>query len=634
MSPRAGAAGRGGSGGSTASKPARPEGSGGAGLSSPPLPHVLREYSFIADSYRGALVGPRGDLVFMCAPGWHDDAVFSALIGGAGHYTISPADPWFVWGGYYEARSLIFHDRWVSDRGLVECREALAAPGDPHRAVILRRVQAVDTPVRVRAELAPRAGFGRAGLVGLERHGETWTARSGSLRIRWSGGGAASVVPDGRRLAPGRGSGAGAGGGAGGLVTEIQLRKGECHDFVLELSDRALPGELPDAGTLWESTEAHWSALAADCSTTAAPRDAELALAVLHGLTRPGGGMVAACTMSLPERAETGRNYDYRYCWIRDQCYAGLAAAAIGSHSLLADAVSFVSARILEHGSSLAPAYTADGDPVPDERSLRGLRGYPGGADKVGNWVNRQFQLDALGESLELFAAAARADQLTSDARRAVDVAVKAIRGRWRAPEAGIWELEPDWWSHSRLECVAGLRSVAAPGLMMDGGAAADCEALADRLLTEVGRRCTHPSGRWQRSPSDGRVDAALLLPQVRGAVTADDPRAVATYRAMQEELERDGYVYRFRQDARPLHRAEGAFLLCGFMAALAGLQQGDTVKAARWFERNRAACGSPGLLAEEYDVHQRQLRGNLPQAFVHALMLETAVALGQAEQG
>ncbi|MER6795230.1 glycoside hydrolase family 15 protein, partial [Amycolatopsis mediterranei] len=129
-------------------------------------------------------------------------------------------------------------------------------------------------------------------------------------------------------------------------------------------------------------------------------------------------------------------------------------------------------------------------------------------------------------------------------------------------------------------------------------------------------------------------VDTALLLPPVRGALPADDPRTLATLEAVRTELTQDGYVYRFSPDHRPLGDAEGAFLLCGFVMALAEWQQGHQVAAFRWFERNRAACGPPGLLAEEYDVRQRQLRGNLPQAFVHGLLLETAQRLAGPAHG
>ena len=117
----------------------------------------------------------------------------------------------------------------------------------------------------------------------------------------------------------------------------------------------------------------------------------------------------------------------------------------------------------------------------------------------------------------------------------------------------------------------------------------------------------------------------------IRGSLPADDPRDRATVRAVQDHLTEDGYVYRFRHDGRPLHKSEGAFLLCGFWMAQVAEARGERAEAAHWFERNRAACGPAGLFTEEYDVHQRQLRGNLPQAFVHAGLLESAARLSAA---
>ena len=135
---------------------------------------------------------------------------------------------------------------------------------------------------------------------------------------------------------------------------------------------------------------------------------------------------------------------------------------------------------------------------------------------------------------------------------------------------------------------------------------------------------------RWKRAPDDDGLDAALLLPAVRGALPAADPRTRATLAAVLSELSEDEFVYRFAVDGLPLGEGEGAFLLCGFAVSLALHQQGEEVRADRWFERSTSACGSPGLLAEEYDVAQRQLRGNLPQAFVHALLLEAGVRLAR----
>jgi GH15 family glucan-1,4-alpha-glucosidase len=405
----------------------------------------------------------------------------------------------------------------------------------------------------------------------------------------------------------------------------LRLDCGAHHDLVLEISDRPLAEPPVAPGPAWDATEAAWAREVPALDDTLAPRDARHAYTVLRGLTASGGGMVAAATMSLPERAAAGRNYDYRYAWIRDQCYAGQAVAAARPHPLLDDAVTFISGRLLADGPSLKPAYRADGGEVPDERVLDHLAGYPGGFDKVGNWVNRQFQLDAFGETLLLFTAAARHDHLSSEHWRAVEASAAAIEARWQEPDAGLWELDNQRWAHSRLTCVAGLRAISEHATR---GQAARWALLADAILADVGRDCSHPGGRWQRAPGDVRVDAALLLPAIRGAVHPRDPRSLATLNAVMADLSRDGYTYRFRHDEGHLEEAEGSFLLCGFWLALACQQMGWSAHAMASFERNRAACGPAGLLTEEYDVAERQLRGNAPQAFVHALLLECATSL------
>ena len=571
-------------------------------------PHVLREYALLADGERGILVGPRGDYAWMCFPGWADDGFFSGLVGGAGAYAISPRDR-YVWGGYYEEGSLIWRSRWVTaENAIVECREALALPSRPDRAIVLRRVVAREGTARVAVLLDARGGFGETPLRGLARDEDgRWHGRVGDAEVWWTGAAGAEAAADGHRGKEPR--------------FELELEPGDHHDFVLAIGADA--DEPLDADAMWSATETAWRERVPKLEETIAPRDARHAYAVLSGLTSAGGGMVAAATMALPERTRNGRNFDYRYVWIRDQSYVGQAVAKSGPHPLLDAAVRFVRDRLLADGPELMPAYTTAGGPVPDERRLD-LPGYPGGSDVVGNWVNSQFQLDAFGEALMLLATAAGHDRLDADAWRAAEVAAEAIEARWREPGAGIWELAPDEWTHSRLICAAGLRAIAGRG--QRGEQAARWLALADTIVADTSARAQHRSGRWQRSPGDERVDAALLLPALRGAIPPDDPRTLATLQAVEEELTEDGYAYRYRHGARPLGEAEGAFLLCGFLLSLAYAQQGDEVAAGRWFERNRAACGPPGLLAEEFDVRQRQLRGNLPQAFAHALLLESAV--------
>ncbi|WP_036571774.1 glycoside hydrolase family 15 protein [Nocardioides sp. URHA0032] len=565
-------------------------------------PVTLRQYALVADGERGALIGPRGDLAFMCAPRWHDDAVFSSLLGGRGEYTVSPIDRRFVWGGHYEQDSLVWRSRWVTTRSVIESREALAFPGDPGHAVLMRRVEAHEGDAYVHVTLDCRAGFGTRAMTVCRRSSGAWEGRTGDLSYRWSGATEHARLDDDR------------------LALELVVPAGESRDLVLELGT-GLADELPDPDHLWARTEQAWRDTAPDLTSSAAPGDARHSWAVLRGLTSGDGGMVAAATTSLPERAEAGRNYDYRYAWIRDQCYTGQAAAVAGAHDLLDAAVRFVTERVLADGPDLKPAYRVAGGRVPDQRRLP-LPGYPGAPVQVGNHVNEQFQLDALGEALLLFAAADRVDRLDRDAHDAVQQVVAAIEKRHTEPDAGIWELEDRRWAHSRLICAAGLRAV---------GRGEE----ADRLVASVDADCLHSSGRWQRSPDDPLVDAALLLPGIRGAVPADDPRHVRTWRAVVDELTDDGYVYRFRHDPElPMHQAEGAFVLSGFHLSLASLGQGRVTEAARWFERNRGSLGPPGLFTEEFDVVERQLRGNLPQAFVHALLLETAHELGRAGVG
>ena len=191
-------------------------------------PHTLRDYALLADGERGALIGPRGDIAWMCAPAWESDAVFSTLIGGGGCYAVTPRER-FTWGGYYDVRSLIWNSRWVTTTGVIECREALARPADRHTAVVLRRAQAIDAPAILRVVLDIRSAFGSNRMVDSRHEGEgCWTGRSGPIRFRWSGARGA------RRR------------GAGPIVLDLNLDAGEFRDIVLEIGDQELSGDLPD----------------------------------------------------------------------------------------------------------------------------------------------------------------------------------------------------------------------------------------------------------------------------------------------------------------------------------------------------------------------------------------------------
>jgi GH15 family glucan-1,4-alpha-glucosidase len=574
-------------------------------------PKVLRDYAFIADGQRGAMIDSDGRLAWMCFPGWSDTAVFAGLLGALGEYQVAPVTR-AVPGGHYEDGTLIWHSRWVTGDGFIDCREALAYPGEADRAVILRRISAVDAPARVVVALHLATDYGRRPLDGWRRQDNRWITADGVVSARLTGADEAVIErgPNGTER----------------LVVRLDLDPGDHRDLILEVMTGAADRfSVLDASDMWARTEEAWRAAVPSCTDTIATGDVRRSFAVLRGMTGPDGATVAAATTSLPERSEAGRNYDYRYCWVRDICYIGHAGAAVkGGEAILDDAVRWVSERLLADGTATMPAYLPNGTPIPDERPL-GLPGYPGGYDVIGNRVRSQFQLDLFGEALLLLANAASVDRLDADGWRAAELAIAAIEQSWHKPDNGVWETEPAPWTHSRLICVAGLRAIA--GGRIPSHSAATALSLADLLLSEADRTSLHRSGRWQRAPDDERVDASLLLAEIRGALPSSDPRSRATRDAIVSDLVDGGFLYRYGHPGQDLGQAEGAFLICNFWMSLATTLSGDTTAGARWFERARAACGSPGIFAEEFDVEQRQLRGNFPQAFVHALLIEAAAA-------
>ncbi len=545
-------------------------------------PQVLRAYAFLGDGTRGALVGPEGDMAWLCFPTWSDPAVFAGLLGSGGSYQVAPRGR-HVHGGSYEDGTLIWRQRWVTEGGIVESRQAMAYPGLPGRAVILHRVTALDGPAVLEVGLSMCGDYGRAMAARWHRVQSHWLADENEWHARWTGGPRARITD----------------GSAGrGLKVELELVPGRPQDLVLEIQQHGF-GNVPaiDASAAWSATESAWRHAVPTCEAIPAGRDVRRSFAVLRGMTDQHGATVAAATTSLPERAEAGRNYDYRYAWIRDTCYIGHAGAAVkGGEGLLDDAVRWVCERVLSDGPGTKPAYCVDGSPVPNPSHL-GLPGYPGGSDIVGNQVRSQFQLDLFGEVLLLLANAASSDRLDSDGWQAAELAMRAIGERKAERESGIWEVSPDLWTHSRLICVAGLRAIATQQAPERWRTTA--LTLADGLLSEVDRTSLHPSGRWQRSPTDDRVDASLLLAEIRDALPAGDPRSLATREAVAVDLCQDDYLYRYAHRGRSLGDDEGAFLICNFWMALAeitALAMSSTVpNGSREPERRAArAVSSP----------------------------------------
>ena len=272
-------------------------------------PHVLRDYALIADGERGAIVGPRGEITWLCFPGWDAEPVVASLLGGAGEYVVRPSEDHFVWGGQYDDDTLVWRNRWMVGGSIVECVEAMAFPGQPDRMTLVRQVRAVAGPASVDATLTLRAPDGTSLATRPRHYANLWEFDAGGLFVRWT-------VPSRARWSRGVAS------------LHIDLEPGSCASLVLELATSPLTMPPPDADQTIRETTERWRSAARRLQGCRAERDARTGLTLLRGLTAGTGAMVAAATTSLPERADEGRNYDYRYAWIRDQCYAGTAGRA------------------------------------------------------------------------------------------------------------------------------------------------------------------------------------------------------------------------------------------------------------------------------------------------------------------
>ena len=417
-----------------------------------------------------------------------------------------------------------------------------------------------------------------------------------------------------------------------GSTSSSAVAEGERHDLVLEISR----DPLPDAPRTRAGVGARPSGPGA--TRRARARGTRSPPATSASPTRCcAADQRAPAPWSRPRRPRCpsgrtqGRNYDYRYAWIRDQCYAGQAVAAVGG----ARRCSTPRSRSSPPGCSRTAPSCARRTPstagaVPDERPLRparlpGRHRYASATTSTTSSSSTRF-----GEALLLFAAADRAGRLDGDRRRAVEVAVAAIEARHDEPDAGIWELEDRRWAHSRLMCAAGLR---AAGDRRGGRTGAEWAALADRLVAYGRPRLPAPRRPLAARPRTTRASTPpCCCPAIRGAVPPDDPRAVATIarRGRRSSPTTATSTASARTPARRCTRPRARSCSAASTSRWPRSAGRRRRRRCAGSSATAARCGPPGLFTEEYDVVQRQLRGNLPQAFVHALLLETAQRLGE----
>ncbi|MBA3891573.1 MAG: glycoside hydrolase family 15 protein [Gemmatimonadaceae bacterium] len=597
----------------------------------------IADYALLSDCHSAALVSRAGSVDWLCFPRFDSPAVFARLLDDeAGHWSIRPTGTSEVSRRYVDG-SLVLETRFETPSGVVLLTDLLAV-GENERGhdlgreaphALLRRVRCESGRVEMEAEFSPRAEYGVVRPLLLEEPGGI-LARGGATLLRLSSTMHMEIAD----------------GVAGARFT---VEEGDELDFALQFGavGEASPAHWDDAdiGHAADETLRAWSSWAEMHQSYEGPW-AELVHhsgRVLQGLTYyPTGAMIAAATTSLPEVVGGARNWDYRFCWVRDASFtldALWVAACPDEAEKFFSFLTHAALGNLRQGTELQIMFGIGGEHDLTERELPHLRGWRESRPvRVGNGAWDQGQLDVYGE---LMAAAERLkDQLgeMSDVTREFLVSVvDAAADRWREPDQGIWEMrgEPRHFLHSKLMCWVALdRGIRMAELLGAAGRierwTAEREAVRDAILREG---WSEAAGAFTQSFGDDALDASALVIPIVGFLPADDPRVLATIDATLDRLsDPHGLVYRYRTDDG-MDGEEGSFLLCTFWLAEAQALAGDVAAARATFERVIRFVNDVGLLSEEVDPQTGELIGNFPQAFSHVGLVNAAWAISQAEE-
>jgi GH15 family glucan-1,4-alpha-glucosidase len=584
----------------------------------------IEDYALIGDTETAALVGRDGSIDWMCVPRFDSGACFAALLGEAGHgrWSIAPCEPPASPAERrYVPGSLVLETSFSNSQGRVRLIDCM--PPRDRIPDVVRIVEGVEGEVRLRMELVIRFDYGS--IV-------PWMRR----------------LPDGRRLAIAGAdalvlqSGVEPHGEGLATVAEFVVRAGERVPFVLAWHpSHEPPPAVIDAEAALRDTLVWWQRWSKRCSYRGPWRDAVLSsLVTLKALTyEPTGGIVAAATTSLPEMPGGVRNWDYRYCWLRDATFTLYALTSAGYHAEARAWREWLLRAVAGDPSKLQIMYGLAGERRLDECEIAWLPGYEGARPvRVGNSAAHQLQLDVYGEVMDALHQALDHSQRRRqphepaawDLQRAL---LDYLEGGWAQPDEGLWEVRGprQQFTHSKVMAwVAFDRAIQAVERAGLPGPVERWRQLRAQIHAEVCERGWSSEKRsFTQAYGSSHLDASLLLlPQV-GFLPASDPRIASTVAAIERELLRDGLVQRYvtaGQDGLP--PGEGVFLACSFWLAdcYALLQRTD--EARRLFERLLELRNDVGLLAEQYDPVSRRQLGNFPQAFSHVGLINTAFNL------
>ena len=586
--------------------------------------HVTRieDYAFLSDTQTGALVSRDGCVDWLCFPRFDSGACFASLLGKRdnGHWRFFPDEKTEKIERRYRGNSLILETDIKTARGAVRLIDFMPPRGE--NPDLIRIVEGLDGNVTIEMELIIRFDYGHVVPWVRKRHGGLEAiAGPDGLILR------SPIETRGKDLT---------------TVAKFEVKKGDRIPFVLTwFASHEEPPKAVTADHALRDTEDFWSRWSKSCHRKTPWEDAIVrSLVVLKGLTyAPTGGLVAALTTSLPEEIGGVRNWDYRYCWLRDAAFTLIAFMNAGYKDEARQWREWLLRAIAGMPSQMQIMYGVHGERRLEEFEVPWLEGYENSKPvRVGNAASHQFQMDVYGEVL----AAMHRAQLEGIENDESDWALqeglmKFLEANWQKPDYGIWEIrgEPRHFTHSKM--MAWLAFDRAIKL----AEACNCTVrenidrwrkVRDQIHREVCERGFNKTKNAFTQYYGGEtLDASLLIMPLISCLPATDPRIVGTIEAIERELMVDGFVLRYRPEAEHvdgLPGREGVFLPCSFWLAGCLHLIGRKDEARELFERLLTVRNDLGLLSEEYSPGLKRQLGNFPQAFSHVALVNMALLL------
>jgi GH15 family glucan-1,4-alpha-glucosidase len=598
----------------------------------------LEDYGVIGDTHTAAIVGRDGSIDWLCLPRFDSEACFASLLGDErnGYWRIAPAesprpgrgDPLLATRRRYRPDTLVLETEFELASGTVRVTDCM--PVRERHPEVVRVVECLSGRVDMRMDLSLRFGYGS--MVPWVRHLDgVLTAVAGPDAVAlWT-----PVETRGEDLT---------------TVAEFCVREGQHVPFVLSwYQSHEHPPRPVDADYSIADTTSWWTEWSSMSSVPEGPwRDAVLRSAItLKALTyAPTGGIVAAVTTSLPETLGGERNWDYRYCWLRDATLTLTALLAAGYHEEAMAWRDWLLRAVAGDPSRLQIMYGPSGERSLGESELEWLGGYEGSKPvRIGNAAAGQYQLDVYGEVISALHESRRGGLDPASAWDLERALLDFLEDGWRKPDDGIWEVRGPrrHFTHSKVMAWVAMdravRDVEEFGLE---GPVERWRAVRDAIHAEVLEKGFDPERKtFTQYYGSKTLDASVLMIPIVGFLPPRDPRVVGTVEAIEKELVHDGFVLRYdaerASDVDGLSGREGAFLACSFWFVDNLELIGRRKDALELFERLLSLRNDLGLLSEEYDPLSKRLVGNFPQAFSHISLVNSAVNLdqrGRWEQG